>query len=113
LEQLLFRRDHLNSCRAVFGYSTPEVMEMGPNGDHMGWWGTGWSWVFLVLLVVGIVILIVVLVRAFAARGPRQTPHRIGTNGARELLDERYARGEIDTSEYDERRQRLDGAPDA
>ena len=86
---------------------------MGPTGDHMGWGGMGWSWVFLVLLVVGIVILIVVLVRAFAARGPRQTPHRIGTNGARVLLDERYARGEIDTSEYDERRQRLDGAPDA
>lgn len=86
---------------------------MGPNGDHVGWWGMGWSWVFLVLLVVGIVILIVVLVRVFAARGPRQTPHRTGANGARELLDERYARGEIDTSEDDERRQRLDGAPDA
>lgn len=86
---------------------------MGPSWDHMGWWGMGWSWVFLILIVVGIVVLIVVLVRVFAARDPRQAPHRTEINRARELLDERYARGEIDTTEYDERRQRLDRAPDA
>ena len=85
---------------------------MGPNWDHMGWWGMGWSWVFLILLLVGIVVLIVVLVRVFASRDPRPTPHRTENNRARELLDERYARGEIDTSEYDERRQRRDRAPD-
>ena len=86
---------------------------MGPNWDHMGWWGMGWSWVFLILLLVGITVLIVLLVRVFAVRDPRQSPHRTESNRARELLDERYARGEIDTTEYDERRQRLDRAPDA
>lgn len=87
---------------------------MGPNRDHMGWWGMGWSWVFLILLVVGIVLLIVLLVRVFAARDPRQTSQNSAeSNRAREVLDERYARGEIDTTEYDERRQRLDRAPDA
>lgn len=87
---------------------------MGPNWDHMGWWGMDWSWVFLILLVVGIVLLIVLLVRVFAARDPRQTSQNSAeSNRAREVLDERYARGEIDTTEYDERRQRLDRAPDA
>lgn len=72
--------------------------------DHMGWAGAGWSWLFFALLVIGVAVLVVVLVRVLSRQqrdaGPRSR--------AREILDERYARGEIDATEYDERRRHLD-----
>lgn len=86
---------------------------MGPNWGHMGWWNMSMNLVFLFLLVAGIVTLIIVLVLVFTPRNQGQTPHQTGTNRAREVLDERYARGEIDTREYEERRQRLHGPPGA
>nr|WP_243864030.1 SHOCT domain-containing protein [Brooklawnia cerclae] len=42
-------------------------------------------------------------------RGRPRDPRVTGRNPARETLDERYARGEIDAAEYDERRRRLAG----
>jgi len=74
-------------------------------------WGnygmSGWSWGFGVLVVIGVVILIIVLVR-------RQTPPRTDTPltpfapagsapSPKQILDERYARGELTTEEYRER----------
>lgn len=82
---------------------------MGWNWDHMGGWGVLWGWLFLALMMVGLVVLVVVLVRLLGDRGQRPDyvppPDR---SRAREVLDERYARGEIDHAEYDERRRRLD-----
>jgi putative membrane protein len=66
-------------------------------------WGWGWMWLFgllFVLLVVGGVIAAVWLGVRGGAR-PQQDP----TVRAREILNERYARGEIATEEY---RERLD-----
>lgn len=81
---------------------------MGRNWDHMGGWNMGWSWLFLILLVVGIVLLVVVLVRVLRQPPPENMGSPRSSRSAREMLDERYARGEIDTAEYDERRQRLE-----
>lgn len=82
---------------------------MGGNWDHMGGWGMVWGWLFLALLIVGLVVLVVVLVRLLSGRGPRPDDARpSGRSRAREVLDERYARGEIDDTEYDERRRRLE-----
>lgn len=68
----------------------------------------GWGWIFVTLVVIGFVLLIVVLVR-LVGRGGQQPPHTGGQRSrALEILDERYARGEIDATEYDERRNRLD-----
>lgn len=74
------------------------------NGD-----GT-WGWMFFgLLMMVGVVLLVVVVVRVIAGgvrgggaiesarpRGRPETP-------ARQLLDERYAHGELTTEEYHER----------
>jgi putative membrane protein len=71
-------------------------------GDHMmgGW---GWMWVAGLLWMLLLVALVVGLVWALARGGgsARQEP----TSRAREILHERYARGEISTEEY---RERLD-----
>ncbi|QGU05661.1 hypothetical protein CETAM_12145 [Corynebacterium comes] len=79
----------------------------------MGWWGMGLGWLFLVLLVLGIVVLAVVLVSIFRngtgrGAGGDAVPQGPQRNRARDIIDERYARGEIDAAEYDEMHRRLD-----
>jgi putative membrane protein len=75
----------------------------GPWNGHM--WGGGWGWMWIgglvtMLLLVGLVAVIVWAV----VRGTRPSPRDPGSH-AREILNERYARGEISTEEY---RERLD-----
>jgi putative membrane protein len=71
--------------------------------------GMGWGWLFWLLMVVGVILLVVVAVRALgggvtgAAGGSRPAAR----SRARELLDQRYARGEVSTEEYRERLQAL------
>ena len=74
----------------------------------------GWAWP--TLLVVGVTLLVVGLVllrrvtpsSAPAGAGTDPRP-RTGSGTARAILDERLARGEIDTDEYRRRRSVLDG----
>jgi putative membrane protein len=71
--------------------------------------GMGWMWLFWLLLVLGLVLLVVVAVRAASGGVTRPGTERRGAaappgrSRAREVLDERYARGEITTEEYRER----------
>jgi putative membrane protein len=69
----------------------------GPGG---GW---GWLWGLMVLLAWVAVIAAVVWFVARSAR-PRE---RSGVDRAREVLAERYARGELTTDEYRERLEQL------
>ena len=80
-------------------------------------WSMGWMWVFWLLLVVGTGLVVFVLVKALSGSpgrtsrqgGSAPPPTGVGPQQAREILDERYARGEIDTQEYQERRRALEG----
>lgn len=79
-------------------------------GDSMGWFG----WVMMTSLVLIGVALLVVLVWA-VLRGTTANPGPGVTGGAqvrprsaaRLVLDERFARGEIDQSEYEQRARAL------
>jgi putative membrane protein len=69
-----------------------------------GWWGFAMGLVmllFVALLVVGIVV----LVRSSSGGEPRNAEPSPGR--ALDILDERFARGEIDAKEYEERRRIL------
>ena len=75
----------------------------------------GWSWVFWILIIVGVVLLVLLAVRLFGG-GLNRTGTGRGTSGAetgrsaaKRILDERYAKGELDTQEY---RERLKGLED-
>ena len=78
-------------------------------------YGGGWMWVFGGLMMVGVLVVIGVLVWAVLATtrrdpGPTDAPPR-GVDvrpRARQILDERYARGEIAADEYAERRHLLE-----
>lgn len=72
--------------------------------------GMGWGWVFGALVLVGVVLLVFLAVRAIGGgmSSRPSTPGPMdgapsGPGRAREVLDERYARGELTTEEYQER----------
>lgn len=73
-------------------------------GPGMGMWGGGILMLLFWLVVLGMLVAAgVVLMRGFS-----RTPRR-PVRGALDILEERYARGEIGTSEYRERREELEG----
>jgi putative membrane protein len=69
--------------------------------------GNGWMWLWaglmMLLLVLGVVLAVWLIVRG---QSPREGPTD-PTQKAREVLAERFARGEIDTAEYRERLSHL------
>ena len=74
----------------------------------MGGATVGWMWVWPVLVVVGLLTLAYVGIRLVLARQVRSpTEANRGAGSARQILDERYAREEIDDEEYQRRRDLL------
>jgi len=69
--------------------------------------GAGW-WIWAVPLLVGIVLLVWVAVRAFgggmSGGGPNRSRGQEGPSAstARQILDERFARGELTAEQYRE-----------
>ena len=80
--------------------------------DHMNW-GDGAWWMMLFwgpVLVIGLVALVVWMIRSTSgsgAGGDSTVGRGDPLDGARKILAERYARGELDTEEYRERLQSL------
>jgi putative membrane protein len=79
----------------------------------MGDWAMGpvWGWLFMALLLAGLVLVVVVLVRVLAGGtggGPAAGGGAAGQRRARQLLAERYARGQISTGEYQARLRALE-----
>ena len=78
--------------------------------DHMNGWGwammIAWSLVWVSFL--GVIAWIAVQWGRGASRNGPSEPRE---KSARDLLDERFARGEIDMDEYQRRRQAIDQPP--
>jgi len=79
-------------------------------------------WLFGLLLIVGLVLLAVLVVRSLAGGAGSGAGSRAGSaatsapgplppSRARQILDERYARGEVSTEEYHEHLRSLDQSP--
>jgi putative membrane protein len=72
--------------------------------DMMG--GSGWWWLWgtlmMILVLAGIALAVWLIVRSVQSGRPSG-----GAQSARDILDERYARGEIDTDEYEHRLSKL------
>ena len=68
--------------------------------------GMGGGWLFGLVIAAGVILLIILLVRFFGGgvkRDDRGEQDARGSGSARQLLDERYARGDLTTEEYRER----------
>lgn len=74
-------------------------------------YGMGWMWLWALLAIVGLLLLIFVIVRITAGGikgngggeiGPGPA-NAVAKNTPRQILDERYAKGELTTEDYRER----------
>ena len=70
---------------------------------HMDGWGGGWMWLWGTLMMFSWVAIIAAAIWLVTRTRDRTGSPR--STQAREILDERYARGELTTDEY---RERLD-----
>ncbi len=66
--------------------------------------GMGWSWIIgLIVLIAVVIVAVVLIVRLVPGEGRSQQNAGAAVPEARRILDERYARGELTTAEYQER----------
>jgi putative membrane protein len=90
----------MNACTVLGEWDHGRMMH---DGSGSGWW---WLMGLVVVLIVVAVVLVVWLVTRpshAAGSGPSADPNA----GARRILAERLARGEIDPDEYQERLSHL------
>ncbi len=91
----------------------PERFGQYNHGHDMMWGSNQWGGfgmvlgpIFMILIVVGIVAAIIYLLRLFGAAGSATSSHAAHDRAVM-LLKERYAKGEIDSTEFAERKKLL------
>ncbi|PIW28762.1 MAG: electron transporter RnfE [Rhodospirillales bacterium CG15_BIG_FIL_POST_REV_8_21_14_020_66_15] len=68
-----------------------------------GWGGMFMGWGMMALFLIAVVVVIILLIKGLTG-GDRPS-----ASSALDILNERYARGEIDTAEYNERKKTISG----
>lgn len=78
---------------------------MGPGMMGWGWWGMGWIFmiIFWGLIIVGLIFLI----RWLAGLSRSPAPYDKTHDSALEILKQRYAKGEINKDEFEEKKRDL------
>lgn len=108
---------HFLTCKiallAALGVPSLAWAQQSPQypGPHM--WNWGWhGWFFgpimMIVFIAVAVVVVVLLVRWLGGIGHGSTPHTPTGKTPLNILKERFARGEIDKEEFEERRRVLD-----
>jgi putative membrane protein len=106
---------------AALSFITGAAWAQGPSdaerygwGPHMmGWWGGGWYGMifgplFMILLLAVLVAVVVMLVRWLGGQWQGTMPHQFPpARTPLDILKERFARGEIDKDDFEDRRRVL------
>ncbi len=83
----------------------------GPNDWHPGWdWGWGHMAFGLVMMVLfwgGLILVVILAVRWLGGRSPQDAASQESGSRSLDILEKRFARGEIDKEEFEERRRLL------
>lgn len=83
--------------------AAPSLFAQSDGWDHMNGWGGGWMWLWGLAMMILFVVLLVWLIRSSVSPGGPGPATRDPADRAREILAERYAKGELSTEEYRER----------
>lgn len=91
------------------GPQGPMGPHWGTGGGMMPWGGTGAGGFGFVWSLLGLFVIVAILVGGMylALRLLREPEQGAGADSALDVLRQRYARGDIDVDEFDERRARL------
>lgn len=96
---------------ALIAGSGQALADQSSGGSYYGhpMWSGGWGhmfmgWGMMAVFMIAVIVIVLFLIKGFIGgdRAPSST--------ALDLLNERYARGEIDTAEYNERKNTLSGS---
>jgi putative membrane protein len=109
----------LTACSPAVGQQAPGNGRIGDGygyGQHMMWGGDYWGFgmligpLFTILILVAVFAAVVLLVRWIGGPGHGAMHHHFASPPPRaplDILKERFAKGEIDKEEYEERRRVL------
>lgn len=103
-------RTRTTASAFVLGPTTALADVSGEYGGHH-MWGDGWGWSamgggLMLLFWIALVVVIVLVVRAVTDRAGSGST---AADNALGILRERFAKGEIDQAEFDEKRKALGG----
>ncbi len=96
---------------AMIAGSGQALADQSSGGVYYGhpMWSGGWGhmfmgWGMMAVFMIAVIVIVLFLIKGFTGsdRAPSST--------AMDLLNERYARGEIDTAEYNERKNTISGS---
>lgn len=119
------RRQHLSgmaaatvSSLAIVNSALAQDVASGgyPCGPHMMGWNGGWSGIILgplFMILFPLVLVVAVLIALRRLGLPSTGPSSAPPPSPLDILKERFARGEVDKEEYDERRRILSEGEDA
>jgi putative membrane protein len=97
----------------AIGTFLTSVLPASAQQDYGPWrmheWGWGGMWFGPLLMLAVIVLFVALVVLLVRWLGGERGLSSAATRTAREVLDERYARGEIDREDYLKRRQDISG----
>ncbi len=97
----------LISVPATALMTVPAVAQTYGDHPHMGAWGWGGMILGPIMMVVFIAVIVGAVVLVIRWTGLGGSAVTGGANKARHILDERFARGEIDKDDYEERKRVL------
>ena len=103
-------------CAAfAFAVSLPAVADAtadGSWGHHGMMWNGGMGWfmgpIMMLLFLAAAVAIVVLIVRSLGGHGPSQDAQSTRESSALRILEERFARGEIDEEEFRNRKNALE-----
>ena len=77
-----------------------------------GYGNMGWAWGYGLLALAGVAVLIYLVIRLASNKSEsndnRSAPRQADSSGAKRILEERFARGELTTEQYRDQIQVLD-----
>lgn len=85
----------------------PDRYGWGPHMMGWGWSGMIFGPIFMILVLALVIAVAVLLVRWLGGSSLTATPHQRAARTPLDILKERFARGEIDKEEFEERRRTL------
>lgn len=104
----------LSAGLATFAFSALAQPSGEGYGHHAQMWGHGGGWgssmlhgPFMVLVTIVILALVAMAVARLMGCGSHRCGHRRSGSNALAILEERFAKGEIDKAEFEERRDAL------